>query len=247
VVLSQTQERTRSAPIPILALDVSDAAGARALLERVPDAAWVKVGLQLFVAEGPALVRELLGSGRRVFLDLKFHDIPNTVAHAVQSAAALGVELLTLHASGGRAMLRAARDAAGAPGGGGPALLAVTLLTSLSDPEAAEAWGRPSLSAAEEVGRLAGLARECGIDGVVASVHEVPSIRSGQGADLRVLTPGIRLPGDAPGDQARVASPETAARLGADYLVIGRSVSAAPEPAVAWARVVQGILAGAGE
>jgi orotidine-5'-phosphate decarboxylase len=235
------------AAVPILALDVPDADGAWALLERVPDARWVKVGLQLFVAEGPSLVRALVARDRRVFLDLKLHDIPNTVAHAVRSAAALGAELLTVHASGGRAMLRAASEAAGERGGGGPALLAVTLLTSLSDAEAAEAWGRSGVVAAAEVARLARLAAECGMDGVVASVHEIAAIRAETGASLRVLTPGIRLPGDDAGDQARVATPERAARLGADFLVLGRSVTAAPDPAAAWERVRQGIIGGAGE
>jgi orotidine-5'-phosphate decarboxylase len=223
-------------PIPILALDVPDAAGAFRLLERVgPGADFVKVGLQLFTAEGPAVVRRLRAEGRRVFLDLKLHDIPNTVAQAVRAAAALEVELLTVHASGGAAMLRAAADAAA---GSGTRLLGVTVLTSLSAPELAAAWGRAELSAEAEVVRLAGLAAECGIDGVVASVQEVAAIRASAGDDLLVLTPGIRLAGDAAGDQARVATPAEAARLGADYLVLGRSVTAAADPAAALAAVL---------
>jgi orotidine-5'-phosphate decarboxylase len=236
-----------STPVPILALDVPDAAAARALLSRVPDAGWVKVGLQLYTAEGPELVRELIAGGRRVFLDLKLHDIPNTVAAAVASAAALGVDLLTLHASGGRAMLRAARAAAHEQGPRGPRLLAVTLLTSLTAAEAAESWGRAALSTTAEVRRLAHLARDCGIDGVVSSVREAAEIRAETGDDLLLLTPGIRLPGDATDDQARVATPEEAARLGVDFLVIGRSVTAAADPRAAWKQVLAGIIRGAGE
>jgi orotidine-5'-phosphate decarboxylase len=224
---------------PILALDVPDAAAAFALLDRVgPSADFVKVGLQLFTAEGPAVVRALHERGCRVFLDLKLHDIPNTVAQAVRSAASLGVDLLTLHASGGAAMMRAARAAAGDRG---PKLLAVTLLTSLSAEEAAEAWGRDSVTAEAEVERLARLAHACGLDGVVASVHELAAIRRTLPRDFRVLTPGIRLSGDDAGDQARVATPAEAVRLGADYLVIGRSVTAAPDPAAALRSVLDDI------
>ncbi|HKP75856.1 MAG TPA: orotidine-5'-phosphate decarboxylase, partial [Longimicrobiaceae bacterium] len=132
-------------PLPVIALDVPDAASARALLDRIgPGAEFVKVGLQLFTAEGPAIVRELRAKGLRIFLDLKLHDIPNTVAHAVKSAAALDVELLTVHASGGAAILRAAAEAAS---GTGVTLLGVTVLTSLSDAELAEAWGREQTAA----------------------------------------------------------------------------------------------------
>ncbi len=223
---------------PILALDVPDAAAAFALLDRVgPAADFVKVGLQLFTAEGPGVVRALHERGCRVFLDLKLHDIPNTVAQAVRSAASLGVELLTLHASGGGAMMRAARAA----GDGGPKLLAVTVLTSLSAGEVAEAWGRDAVSAEAEVERLARLAHACGMDGVVASVHELAAIRRTLPRGFRVLTPGIRLAGDDAGDQSRVATPAEAVRLGADYLVIGRSVTAAPDPAAALRAVLDDI------
>jgi orotidine-5'-phosphate decarboxylase len=225
--------------IPILALDVPDAAAAFALLDRVgPAADFVKVGLQLYIAEGPSVVRALQDRGCRVFLDLKLHDIPNTVAHAVKSAGGLGVELLTVHASGGAAMMRAARAAAGQDG---PALLAVTVLTSLSAAETAEAWGRDAVTAEAEVERLARLAHGCGMDGVVASVHELPVIRAALPRELRVLTPGIRLAGDDAGDQTRVATPAEAVRLGADYLVIGRSVTAAADPAAAMRAVLDDI------
>lgn len=234
----------RGVAVPILALDVAGAREAIALAERVPRAGFVKVGLQLFVAAGPDVVRTLRGTGRRVFLDLKLHDIPNTVARAVESAATLGVEMLTLHAAGGGAMLRAARAAAGEPGEG-PALMAVTVLTSLAAPELGEAWGRDAVRMEDEVARLAAISRDAGMDGVVASVHELAPIRARVGSSLRVLTPGIRLSGDAAGDQARVATPAEAARLGVDYLVIGRSVTAAPDPAAAFDRVIEEIRIGA--
>ncbi|HEX6037123.1 orotidine-5'-phosphate decarboxylase, partial [Longimicrobium sp.] len=206
------------------------------LLDRLgPGADFVKVGLQLFTAEGPDVVRAMHDRGCRVFLDLKLHDIPNTVAHAVKSAAGLGVELLTLHASGGAAMLRAAADARG---GDGPKLLAVTVLTSLSAAEVAQAWGRDAVTADDEVARLARLAQGAGMDGVVASVAELPVIRGATRAGFRVLTPGIRLAGDAAGDQSRVATPAEAARLGADYVILGRSVTAAADPAAALERAV---------
>jgi orotidine-5'-phosphate decarboxylase len=227
-------------PIPIIALDVPTRAEAESLLDRLGAGAdFVKVGLQLFTAEGPDVVRAMTGRGCRVFLDIKLHDIPNTVAHAVRSAAGLGVDLLTVHASGGAAMLRAAREAAGERGTGGMKLLGVTMLTSLSEAELAEAWGRDRVSAEVEVERLAGLARGCGMDGVVASVREVPAVRRAAGDDFRVLTPGIRLAGDAAGDQARTATPAEAARLGADYIVLGRSVTAAADPAAALQRTIR--------
>lgn len=231
-------------PVPIVALDVPRAADAFALAERIgPAAEWVKVGLQLFVAEGPEVVRGLRERGLRVFLDLKLHDIPNTVAHATESAARLGADLLTVHASGGSAMLSAARRAAGEPGGSGPRLFAVTVLTSLSAPELGEAWGRGGVSAEEEAGRLARLAADAGMDGVVSSVHEAARIRSVAGPGLGILTPGIRLAGDAAGDQTRVATPAQAAAAGVEFVVVGRTVTAAADPAAAY-RAVLDQLAG---
>jgi orotidine-5'-phosphate decarboxylase len=230
-------------PIPIVALDVPDAAAALALLDRLgPAASFVKVGLQLFTAEGPGIVRELRARGLRIFLDLKLHDIPNTVAHAVKSAAALDVELLTVHASGGASMLRAAAEAAA----GTPlTLLGVTVLTSLDERELAEAWGRERVEMEGEVERLARLAAACGIPGVVASVREVAAVRRAA-PELRVLTPGIRLAGDAPGDQSRVATPAEAARLGANYVVLGRSITAADNPAAALNRAIDEMRGSAG-
>lgn len=227
-------ESSAHAAEPILALDVASARDALALADRVADADFVKVGLQLFTAAGPSVVRELRARGKRIFLDLKLHDIPNTVAGGVRSAGGLEVELLTVHASGGAAMLAAAADAAPA----GLTLLAVTVLTSLSAEDLAESWGRPSMRVEDEVIRLARLAWGVGIPGVVASAQELSAIRREIGAELRVLTPGIRLAGDSAGDQSRVATPADARRLGADYIVIGRTVTAAADPAAAWDRVV---------
>jgi orotidine-5'-phosphate decarboxylase len=228
----------RAAAVPILALDVRDAREALALVDRLPRVEFVKVGLQLYTAEGPQIVRALRARRLRVFLDLKLHDIPNTVAGAVESASRLGVDLLTVHASGGEAMLRAAVAAAG---GASAALelLAVTVLTSLSEDELGAAWGRGALQVEEEVLRLTTLARDAGVPGVVASVHEAAAIRAMLGDDFRILTPGIRLPGDNAGDQARTATPAAAARLGVDYLVIGRTVTAAADPVAAYDRVLE--------
>jgi orotidine-5'-phosphate decarboxylase len=228
---------SQGAPIPIVALDVPTLRDAFRLLERVgPRAEWVKVGLQLFVAGGPDLVEALRTEGYRVFLDLKLHDIPNTVARAAASAARLDVELLTLHASGGRAMMAAAREAVGDDG---PGLLAVTVLTSHDRASLAEAWGGEERDVADEVLRLAALAAEARMDGLVASVAEAGALRARWGSDLLLLTPGIRLPGDAAGDQSRVATPAHAAAAGADYVVIGRSVTGAADPAAAFARVLR--------
>ena len=235
----------RPPAIPIVALDVGRADEALALVERLGDAAdFVKVGLQLFTAAGPQVVHELRARGCRIFLDLKLHDIPNTVARAVESAAELGVDLLTLHASGGAEMMSAARAAAGVVGGTGPALFAVTVLTSLDAAGLARAWGRAELQLSAEVERLAELAADAGMDGVVASVHEIAPLRARLADRLAILTPGIRFAGSGRDDQTRVATPAQAAALGADYLVIGRAVTAAPDPRAAFARVLDE-LAGA--
>jgi orotidine-5'-phosphate decarboxylase len=231
------------APVPIVALDVGSASEAIELVDRLPEAGFFKVGLRLYTAEGPDIVRRLTDLGKRVFLDLKLHDIPNTVAGAVSSASRLGVDILTVHAAGGTAMLHAAAEAArgaAAP----PKLFAVTILTSLSAGELADVWGRPSLNAADEAARLARMAAEAGLDGAVTAVHEVARIRSATRPDFPVLTPGIRLSGDPRGDQHRVAGPADAARLGVDFVVVGRSITAAADPAAAFNRVAEGLAAG---
>jgi orotidine-5'-phosphate decarboxylase len=213
----------------IVPLDVPDAQAALALAGRLdPKLCRVKVGKELFVAAGPAVVARLQERGFEVFLDLKFHDIPNTVAGACRSAARLGVWMMNVHASGGAAMMRAAREAI-AGVSRPPLLIAVTLLTSLADEDLAQIGF--SGSAQENVLRLARLTRASGLDGVVCSAQEAPAIREAAGADFTLVTPGIRLAGGDKGDQARVVTPEEAVRLGANYLVIGRSITHSPDPA----------------
>ncbi len=187
-----------------------------------------KVGMELFPRGGPEIVGRIREAGAEVFLDLKFHDIPNTVAGAVRSAAALGVRFATVHASGGKAMLSAAARAAE---GTGTTLLAVTVLTSLDDGDLA-AIGY-SLKAADAVLRLAAMAAGEGIGGIVCSAREVAAVRERVGESVVLVTPGVRLPEDAVGDQKRVVTPEEAIRAGADYLVVGRPITKAPDPAAA--------------
>jgi orotidine-5'-phosphate decarboxylase len=184
-----------------------------------------KVGMELFPRGGPDLVRRIRDAGAEVFLDLKFHDIPNTVAGAVRSAAALGVRFATVHASGGKAMLAAAARAAE---GTGATLLAVTVLTSLDSGDLAEIGF--SGTAVESVLRLAGLASGEGIGGIVCSAQEVSAVRQRVGGGAVLVTPGVRLPEDAAGDQKRVVTPEDAVRRGADFIVVGRPITKAPDP-----------------
>jgi orotidine-5'-phosphate decarboxylase len=212
----------------IVALDVSSAAAAQKIVQALGSAASnYKVGNQLFTAEGPDLVRALVGSGKKVFLDLKFHDIPNTVAGGVRSAAALGVSMLTVHAAGGSAMLRAAMEAA-QQSPKPPVILAVTVLTSLSDADLQEIGvaGRTR----DHALILATLARNCGCDGIVASPHEARIIRQDLGAGFVIVTPGIRPAGAEKDDQSRVNTPAEAIVAGADYLVVGRPVTEAENP-----------------
>lgn len=218
----------------IIALDLPTLDEALGLVDALGDETDLyKVGLELFTREGPSVVEALAARRKRVFLDLKLCDIPNTVARAVRRARDLDVELLTLHTTGGRRMMEAAADAAGAH----LTLLGVTVLTSMTASDVGDAWGRKVDSIENEVVRLAGLARESGVGGVVASVREVVAIRKAVGPDLMVVTPGIRLAGEDAHDQARVSTPAEAVAAGADYLVIGRSVTRAPDPAEALRRV----------
>ena len=216
---------------PILcAIDTQDAGVARGLVRAVAGVVGgVKFGLEFFVAQGPRAVREA-AQGLPLFLDLKLHDIPNTVAGAVRAAAALEPLLLTVHCMGGAAMLRAAADAAGA-GRSRMRLLGVTVLTSLDDADLASV-GQAGPAAAQAQ-RLALLARDCGLDGVVCSPHEVSALRAACGKDFLLVVPGIRPAGAASGDQKRVMGPRAALEAGADYLVIGRPITAAPDPAAA--------------
>jgi len=224
----------------IVALDVPKAEDALALVRTLRGRVGLfKVGSQAFTAAGPELVRQIVDEGERVFLDLKFHDIPNTVAQACAAATRLGVWMLNVHASGGRPMLKAARDAVAATaaetGVARPLLVAVTVLTSL-DQAALKETGI-DLDAGRHVLRLAALARDCGLDGIVCSPVEAPSMRSAFGPDFALVTPGIRLAGSARDDQTRIATPEMAAQGGADYLVIGRPITAAADPVAALADI----------
>ena len=225
----------------IIALDVSRASEAQKIVTEVGEAASTyKVGKQLFTAEGPQVVRDLVASGRKVFLDLKFHDIPNTVAGAVKSAAALNVSMLTVHASGGSKMLRAAAEAA-AQSSSKPLVLAVTVLTSMSDQDLQE-LGLP-VGVADQVLRLAGIARNAGIGGIVASAHEAAALRRDLGTGFAIVTPGVRPAGAEVGDQARVVTPADAIRAGASHIVVGRPVTGDPNPAQAARRILEELSA----
>lgn len=224
----------------IVALDVSSSVAARNIVAAVGDSALAyKVGMQLYTAEGPAIVRDLVRSGRRVFLDLKYHDIPNTVGAAVCEAAKLGVSMLTVHASGGSKMLRAAVEGARAVN---PDLLvlAVTVLTSLDDPDLSMLGIRGVVL--DQVLRLAALALSNGCGGVVASAREAAALREEFGRDFAIVTPGVRPAGAGAHDQARVVTPAEAIAAGASYIVVGRPITEAMDPA-AEARAILGQIA----
>jgi orotidine-5'-phosphate decarboxylase len=220
----------------IVALDFPDRTGALALVERLgEEVRFFKVGLELFTSEGPDFVRILKGMGKRVFLDLKLHDIPSTVAAAVAAATRLEADLLTIHALGGSRMIAAAREAVG---GAQTSIVAVTALTSLSREELSLAWGREAVDPATEVTRLARLAVDNGAHGVVASAQEARFLRHSLGRSPLLVTPGIRLPGSVGDDQVRVATPGEAVAGGADFLVVGRPISQAEDPIHALERVL---------
>jgi orotidine-5'-phosphate decarboxylase len=212
----------------IVALDVSTAAAAQQIVAAVGDSALTyKVGMQLYTAVGPQIVRDLVASGRRVFLDLKYHDIPNTVGAAVTEAAKLGVSMLTVHAAGGGKMLCAAVDAAKASPG--LMVLAVTVLTSLgaSDLEKAGISG----SVEDNVLRLAKIALDSGCQGLVSSAREAPTLRADLGDNFALITPGVRPAGASVGDQVRVVTPAEAIAAGASHIVVGRPITEAADPA----------------
>lgn len=212
----------------IVALDVSGPSEAFNMVDRLGDAvSFYKVGAPLFTRAGTEVIRELKKRGKRVFLDLKYHDIPNTVAHAVEAAAGLEVDLLTVHATGGATMMRAARTAAGELG---PRILAVTILTSFGIDDVEQAWGKHLHSMREEVARLAALAGESGVAGVVASPLEAEALKRRHGPGFLVVTPGIRPAGVDHGDQRRTATAGEAVAAGADYIVVGRPVIDALDP-----------------
>jgi len=227
---------TGNPPRVLVALDFADPARALALAERLdPHACGVKVGKELFVSGGPEAVRTLVARGFNVFLDLKFHDIPNTVAKACAAATRLGVWMIDVHAAGGRAMLRASREAVNAAAAEArvprPLLVAVTVLTSLDD-DALRETGVDTDARTQAV-RLARLARECSLDGVVCSALEAASMRAAFGSAFALVTPGIRPAGAAADDQARIVTPEEAIRNGASFLVIGRPITGAADPLAA--------------
>jgi len=227
-------------PRVIVALDFADPARAMALVDRLdPGACALKVGKELFVAAGPESVRPMIQRGFRIFLDLKFHDIPNTVAQACAAATRLGVWMLNVHALGGGAMMRAAREAvsraASERGAPSPLLIAVTMLTSLDAADLRQLGIVDSTQ--DHVLRLAKLAAACGLDGVVCSAAEATTLRRALGPRFKLVTPGIRPAGAAADDQARIVTPEAALANGADYLVIGRPITQAADPVVALAAI----------
>ena len=224
----------------VVALDLPSRSEAVELVDRLGGGAdFYKVGLELYTREGPDIVAALHERGKRVFLDLKLMDIPNTVARAVAAAADLGVELLTLHAHGGPTMIEAAVSECGST-----RLLAVTLLTSLSPDEIETVWNRPVDSVRTEVLRLARLSTEAGAHGVVSSPLEAGELRTVLGPEALVVTPGVRLPGGETHDQNRVATPAAAVAAGASHLVVGRAITRADDPVDALRRVRASMRAG---
>ena len=219
----------------IVALDYPDADSAMALAQRLsPSLCRLKVGKELFTRAGPELVSLLQGLGFDIFLDLKFHDIPNTVAGAVRAAADLGVWMVNVHASGGARMMEAARESVEASAHR-PLLIGVTVLTSMSDDDLASMGYRET--AHQRVLRLADMVQDSGLDGVVCSAQEATELRAAHGQDFCLVTPGIRFAGDDAGDQRRVVTPADAMQRGSTYLVIGRSITGADDPLAALQRV----------
>jgi orotidine-5'-phosphate decarboxylase len=222
-----------------VALDTSDLEYALSLAERVrPYVGGLKIGLEFLSANGPGGIKAFEKFGLPIFADVKFHDIPNTVAGAVRATAAQGVSILNVHAGGGAAMMKAALEAARAVH---PAtrVIAVTVLTSLADDDLAQVGQTPP--AAEQVLRLATLTKQCGLDGVVCSAHEIAPLRAALGPDFLLVVPGIRPAGSAVGDQRRVMGPAEAHKAGASILVIGRPITAAPDPAIAARAIAQSL------
>jgi orotidine-5'-phosphate decarboxylase len=228
----------------VVAFDLPSGKEALALAARLPGLSWAKIGPVLYVREGPALVREFSARGIRVFLDLKWHDIPNTVAGAVEGARELGVSLATLHCLGGTAMMAAARKVSGDPGAKGAlALVGVTVLTSHDAGGFESVVGRGVPDLGMEVVRLARLARDAGLRGVVASGHEVGLLREALGTEPWLVVPGIRAPRDPVGDQARTVTPGEAVRRGATHLVVGRPITGAGDPQSAYQGILDAMMA----
>lgn len=224
-----------------LVLDVSTRKEAMDLVRPLYDLAGLfKVGMQLFTAEGPPLVREIMETGGKVFLDLKFHDIPNTVKSAAVEAARLGVSMMTVHTAGGTVMMQAvAKELAGKFGAAKPIVVGVTVLTSLDE----EALGEVGIASGmdAQVLRMAKLAESSGLDGVVCSPREIQMIRGAVGRSFKIVTPGIRLAGQSADDQQRTATAKEAIAAGADYIVVGRAVTNAPNPRAALEALIRGL------
>ncbi len=222
----------------VVALDYADRDRAMAFVDRIdPASCRLKVGKEMFTLFGPQLVRDLQQRGFELFLDLKFHDIPNTVAHAVAAAADLGVWMVNVHATGGARMMSAARDALLPFGKDAPLLIAVTVLTSMDAADLRDIG--IDLSPADHAERLARLTRDCGLDGVVCSAQEAVRFKSALGEQFKLVTPGIRPAGSAADDQRRIMTPQQAQQAGVDYMVIGRPVTQSADPA----QTLQTILA----
>ncbi|EGT4252716.1 orotidine-5'-phosphate decarboxylase [Citrobacter amalonaticus] len=227
---ASSSPRTASDSPVVVALDYNNRDHALAFVDRIdPRECRLKVGKEMFTLFGPQLVRDLQQRGFDIFLDLKFHDIPNTAAHAVAAAADLGVWMVNVHASGGARMMTAAREALLPFGKDAPLLIAVTVLTSMEASDLADIG--VTLSPAEHAERLAALTQKCGLDGVVCSAQEAIRFKQAFGHDFKLVTPGIRPQGSAAGDQRRIMTPEQALAAGVDYMVIGRPVTQSDDPA----------------
>ena len=230
----------------IVALDKDSLAEALPLVDAAGESVeWYKIGSQLFCKEGPAAVKALKEKGKKVFLDLKFHDIPNTVANAVSNGISMGADMINVHASGGEEMMIRAVEAGikAAPEGTDPIIIAVTVLTSMNEAALQQAINSDNATPAMHVQHLAKLAKKSGMNGVVCSAHEIDLIHESCGDDFVLVVPGIRPAGAAVGDQKRVMTPAEAAKKGADFIVVGRPVLQAENPAEA-AKAIQAELAG---
>ncbi|WP_284972736.1 orotidine-5'-phosphate decarboxylase [Atlantibacter hermannii] len=238
---ASSSRSTTTSPI-VVALDYDNRDKALAFVDRIdPQDCRLKVGKEMFTLFGPQLVRDLQGRGFDVFLDLKFHDIPNTTAKAVAAAAELGVWMVNVHASGGARMMQAARDALTPFGKDAPLLIAVTVLTSMEASDLADIG--ITLSPAEHAERLARLTQQCGLDGVVCSAQEAVRFKSELGRSFQLVTPGIRPEGSEAGDQRRIMTPQQAQQAGVDYMVIGRPITQSTNPS----QTLRDILTGLGE
>lgn len=242
MTLHASSSRSTTASPIVVALDYDNRDKALAFVDRIdPQDCRLKVGKEMFTLFGPQLVRDLQGRGFDVFLDLKFHDIPNTTAKAVVAAAELGVWMVNVHASGGARMMQAARDALTPFGKDAPLLIAVTVLTSMEASDLADIG--ITLSPAEHAERLARLTQQCGLDGVVCSAQEAVRFKSELGRSFQLVTPGIRPEGSDAGDQRRIMTPQQAQQAGVDYMVIGRPITQSTNPS----QTLRDILTGLGE